>query len=244
MFTLTNKIKTFSITLIVLGLLGIAYGFYSAPSTIEESKEIVASSHHNDGHALSYDNHSNEDKAHDEYGNGHQMSHDEHVFHQLANRPWAALYVAAFFFFMISLGTLAFYAIQRASQSGWSPVLFRVMEGITAYLLPGGLFVLFILILSAMSVVAVAGVSKLMWKGNSNWWRLRIHGMMLMLLWLVIPTNLPGLLFTLTITASGLVELIGWKSFRAPIPTGYGMKEILDYLQNKEIVDYIESKEK
>ena len=150
MFTLTNKIKTFSITLIVLGLLGIAYGFYSAPSTIEESKEIVASSHHNDGHALSYDNHSNEDKAHDEYGNGHQMSHDEHVFHQLANRPWAALYVAAFFFFMISLGTLAFYAIQRASQSGWSPVLFRVMEGITAYLLPGGLFVLFILILSAM----------------------------------------------------------------------------------------------
>ena len=150
MFTLTNKIKTFSITLIILGLLGIAYGFYSAPSTIEESKEIVASSHHNDGHALSYDNHSNEDKAHDEYGNGHQMSHDEHVFHQLANRPWAALYVAAFFFFMISLGTLAFYAIQRASQSGWSPVLFRVMEGITAYLLPGGLFVLFILILSAM----------------------------------------------------------------------------------------------
>ena len=78
------------------------------------------------------------------------MSHDEHVFHQLANRPWAALYVAAFFFFMISLGTLAFYAIQRASQAGWSPVLFRVMEGITGYLLPGGLLVLAILVLSVM----------------------------------------------------------------------------------------------
>jgi len=150
MFKLTNNIKIFSITLIVLGLLGIAYGFYSAPNTIEEAKEIVASSHHDDGHASSYDNHSNEDKGYDEYGGGHEMSHDEHVFHQLANRPWAAIYVAAFFFFMISLGTLAFYAIQRASQSGWSPVLFRVMEGITAYLLPGGLFVLFILILSAM----------------------------------------------------------------------------------------------
>jgi len=35
----------------------------------------------------------------------------------------------------LSLGTLAFYAIQRASQAGWSPLLFRVMEGITAYLL-------------------------------------------------------------------------------------------------------------
>ena len=40
MFTLTNKIKTFSIVLILLGLLGIGYGFYSAPSTIEEAKEI------------------------------------------------------------------------------------------------------------------------------------------------------------------------------------------------------------
>ena len=78
------------------------------------------------------------------------MSHDEHVFHQLANRPWAAVYVSAFFFFMISLGTLAFYAIQRAAQSGWSPLLFRVMEGITGYLLPGGIFVIVILVLSVM----------------------------------------------------------------------------------------------
>ena len=57
-------------------------------------------SHSSDSHA--YDSHSSDDS--------HHMSHDEHVFHQLANRPWAALYVAAFFFFMISLGTLAFYA--------------------------------------------------------------------------------------------------------------------------------------
>lgn len=150
MFTLTNKIKTFSIALIVLGLLGIAYGFYSAPSTIEEAKEIVATSHHDDGHSSSYENHSEEAKGHDEHGDGHEMSHDEHVFHQLANRPWAAVYVAAFFFFMISLGTLAFYAIQRAAQAGWSPLLFRVMEGITGYLLPGGLIVLAILLFSAL----------------------------------------------------------------------------------------------
>ena len=150
MFTLTNKIKTFSIALIVLGLLGITYGFYSAPSTIEEAKEIVANSHHDDGHSSSYDNHSEEAKGHDDHGDGHEMSHDEHVFHQLANRPWAAVYVAAFFFFMISLGTLAFYAIQRAAQAGWSPLLFRVMEGITGYLLPGGLIVLVILLFSAL----------------------------------------------------------------------------------------------
>ena len=85
-----------------------------------------------------------------------------------------------------------------------------------------------ILVLAAMSVVTIAGMSKLLWSGNSGWWRLRIHGIMLMLLWLVIPVNLPGLLFTLSIIASGVVELIGWKSFRAPMPIGYGMQELLD----------------
>ena len=54
-----------------------------------------------------------------------------------------------------------------------------------------------ILVLAAMSVVTIAGASKLLWSGNSSWWRLRIHGFMLMLLWLVIPSNLPGLLFSL-----------------------------------------------
>ena len=41
MFVLTKKIKIFSLALIILGLLGIAFGFYSAPSTIEEAKEII-----------------------------------------------------------------------------------------------------------------------------------------------------------------------------------------------------------
>jgi len=43
---------------------------------------------------------------------------------------------------------LAFYAIQRAAQAGWSPALYRVMEGITGYLLPGALIVFVILVLS------------------------------------------------------------------------------------------------
>ena len=144
MYKVSTNIKMFSFSLIILGLLGIGYGFYSAPKTIEESKEIIAS-HGHSSHS-SADSHSSDSYGYD----SHEKSHDEHVFHQLANRPWAALYVAAFFFFMISLGTLAFYAIQRASQAGWSPVLFRVMEGITGYLLPGGLLVLVILVFSVL----------------------------------------------------------------------------------------------
>ena len=79
---------------------------------------------------------------HHQKANHHDDEHAEHVLHQMHNRPYAALYVAAFFFMMISLGVLVFYGIQYAAQAGWSPVLFRVMEAITYYLLPGALIVL------------------------------------------------------------------------------------------------------
>lgn len=78
--------------------------------------------------------------------------HVEHVFHQLQNKPWSALYVGLLFFLLISVGVLAFYAIQNAAQAGWSPVLFRVMEGITAYLIPGAVILLIFLALGVAGV--------------------------------------------------------------------------------------------
>ncbi len=152
MYTFSNRLKIASFILMAVGLLGIGVGFMSAPSTVEEAKAMVAS--HDDGHgdahaveAAGADSDTHGEEAHDE---SHDAAHDEHVLHQLQNKPWAALYVAAFFFFMIALGVLAFYAIQRASQAGWSPLLFRVMEGITAYLVPGGIIVFVILVLSVL----------------------------------------------------------------------------------------------
>jgi hypothetical protein len=82
----------------------------------------------------------------------HSGSHAEHLYHQLANRPWAAVYVACFFFFMIGLGVLAFYAIQKVAQAGWSPVLFRVMEGISSYILPGGIIMFILLLVSGLGL--------------------------------------------------------------------------------------------
>ena len=153
-YKISNRLKIGAIILIVLGSLGVSYGFWDSHhyQTVEDVKELLASESHGGGeHAT--DSHAEEpneeshgeseahgDEAHAE--EGHKMSHEEHVLHQIHNRPYSALYVAAFFFFMIALGVLAFYAVQYASQAGWSPVLFRVMEGITAYLLPGGLIVL------------------------------------------------------------------------------------------------------
>ena len=80
----------------------------------------------------------------------HEKEHAEHVLHQLQNKPWAAVYVACIFFMLIALGVLAFYAIQYASQAGWSPILYRVMEGITAYLLPGSIIFFILLVLSSL----------------------------------------------------------------------------------------------
>lgn len=146
MYTFSSRLRMASFIMMIVGLLGIGIGFMSAPSTVEEAKAMVAS--HDEGHGDAHAEAAGlaEANAHGE----HDAAHDEHVLHQLQNKPWSALYVAAFFFFMIALGVLAFYAIQRASQAGWSPLLFRIMEGITAYLVPGGIIVFVILVLSVL----------------------------------------------------------------------------------------------
>ena len=219
MYTFSSKLKNISFVLMLLGILGIGYGFLTAPKNIKDVETILAKeeAEHGEAHTLSGDYHanvkeiqenkevashsevSNTDKetttpntdsaiaqtaptkalkdstvtseviaeikletahstiaAHGEKSEAHEtVSHDEehaehveHVFHQLQNKPWAALYVACIFFMLISLGALAFYAIQQVAQAGWSPVLFRVMQAITSYLLPGSIIFFVILILS------------------------------------------------------------------------------------------------
>ena len=153
MYTISNRLKIFSISLIILGALGWSYSYVNSHKSLEEVKEILAhESSHGDSHGDSHEvaNHgseSNEDNHSELSHHSNEDTHAEHVMHQIHNRPYAALYVAAFFFMMIALGVLAFYAIQYASQAGWSPVLYRVMEAVTYYLLPGALIVLLIAII-------------------------------------------------------------------------------------------------
>ena len=171
MYTISNRLKMTSMILMIAGLIGVSYGFWDSHryKTVDDVKALLAEedhhgdysdhgadhtashgddhsdAHHDATHVSGHEtNHSNDTHAEE----GHHMSHEEHVLHQIHNRPWAALYVGAFFFFMIALGVLAFYAIQYAAQAGWSPVLFRVMEAITAYMLPGAVIVFLIAIAS------------------------------------------------------------------------------------------------
>ncbi|WP_394747341.1 quinol:cytochrome C oxidoreductase [Spongiimicrobium salis] len=154
MYTFSNRLKIASFILMAVGVLGMASGFLSTPGTPEEAMKMVAS--HGDGHgeeashgeAAAHETKADGHGASEAAGEDHGDEHAEHVMHQLQNKPWAATYVAAFFFMMIALGVLAFYAIQRAAQAGWSPLLFRVMEGITSYMVPGGIIVFALLAMS------------------------------------------------------------------------------------------------
>jgi hypothetical protein len=178
-----------------VGLLGIGYGFLTAPKDIQEVEKILASERHGghgevkhevateseeahtvvadhkvvdaaveatEAHAVveghnevaaavepteahaAVDNHSEVSEA------AEHEEHLTHVLHQLQNKPWAALYVACIFFMLISMGVLAFYAIQQVAQAGWSPVLFRVMQGITAYLPVGSVLFFIFLVLCGL----------------------------------------------------------------------------------------------
>ncbi|VXB16865.1 Quinol:cytochrome C oxidoreductase [Flavobacterium sp. 9AF] len=158
MYTFSSKLKTFSIVLMVLGIIGIGIGFMSVPNK-EEVKEMIENAHddhhgkatahaHTTHHeatpSSSHDTHKTEVK----HETNEHDAHIEHVLHQQENKPWSAFYVACIFFMLLTVGVLAFYAIQQAAQAGWSPILFRVMEGITGYLLPGSIIFFIVLLLS------------------------------------------------------------------------------------------------
>jgi hypothetical protein len=161
MYTFSSKLKNLSLILMVLGALGIGYGFFTAPKNIEDVEKILEAQHGEHGSKAAHGQvnaHEEKVAVHDQKAEkaGSNVSelakqkeeHAHHALGQLQNKPWAALYVAALFFMLISLGVLAFYAIQHAAQAGWSPVLFRVMEAITSYLVPGAIIVYVIFILS------------------------------------------------------------------------------------------------
>ena len=132
--------------------MGIGYGFFSAPKTTEDVEQAL---HHDQeaGHGR-LQRHAAEHLMvkvlEREHSAEEAQSHLEHLLHQGQNRPWAAFFIAAFFFLMISVCVLVFYAIQWAAQAGWSIVLFRVMEGITAYILPGSILLFIFLLLSGL----------------------------------------------------------------------------------------------
>ena len=144
MYIISPNLKAFAYVLIAAGIFGMTYGFYTAPKSLEQVEKSLRRTH-----TLT------EEETREVMANMTLESvmakkkHAEHVFHGGRNRPWTAFFIGAFFFLMISVTVLVFYAIQWAAQAGWSIVLFRVMESITAYILPGSILLFLFLLASA-----------------------------------------------------------------------------------------------
>jgi len=108
MYTFSNRLKTFSIALIIIGAIGVVYGFMTSHKSFEDVETMLAAeAAHGGGHgeeaghevATTHDM-TTETAAHGDASESHvdeHKKHVEHVQHQMANRPWSALYVAAFF---------------------------------------------------------------------------------------------------------------------------------------------------
>lgn len=65
------------------------------------------------------------------------------------NRFWSNVMVNAFFFFTISLGALFFFAVQYASEAGWSTLLKRVFEATMSFLPVGGGIILIVILVGS-----------------------------------------------------------------------------------------------
>lgn len=144
MFEFSSKTKQLAIALTVVGAILWIVGFALNGSSSNEA-DHGHSSHATEHHAdAGHDDHA--DASHDDHGHAGNddypgeahaamiesaLEHDAHAAHeahQIANRPWSALYVAAIFFLGLGLGQLFFLGIQYVAQAGWSAGLLRVME--------------------------------------------------------------------------------------------------------------------
>src|SRR6056300_1047543 len=149
MFEFSSKTKQLAIALTVVGAILWIVGFAMNGSSSHEA-DHGHDTHATEQHAdeASHDTHAEHDayaeSVHDahadeahvdahaqdshETAHGDHDAHAEHEAHQIANRPWRALYVAAIFFLGLGLGQLFFLGIQYVAQAGWSAGLLRVME--------------------------------------------------------------------------------------------------------------------
>ena len=87
MYTFSSKLKTFSFALMIVGLLGVAYGFLTTPNSVEDVKVMLAESHETHGEVATHNNEVKATEVHEdmEYSDD---THAEHAYHYLKNKPF------------------------------------------------------------------------------------------------------------------------------------------------------------
>ena len=138
-FVFSPKAKRFSIILMVLGLVFVGLGIanlgghdnkHEAKTETAAQGEHGVATHEAEGHHAA---------AHEEHGNVPNEAFGPRMeFHPLdkpANtRIWANFMIVGYFFLMISLVSLMWYAIQYVANAGWSVGIKRVPEAIMTFI--------------------------------------------------------------------------------------------------------------
>jgi len=151
MFEFTSKAKRFAYLLVILGVIGVVIGFVTNGGHDSHSAEGHKTEAHAADDSHSHDDHKeaahHEADGHDGHAEeAHHGGHGDADAHQIANRPWSAIYVNAIFFLGLGIGALFFLAIQYAAQVGWSAGLTRVLEAQALWLIVPILVILFVII--------------------------------------------------------------------------------------------------
>ena len=143
-FVFSPKAKRFSIILMVLGLIltGIGIATMDNHSENHNSTTITAASHETHGEATVHnEGHASEATAshEEEHGNvPNEKFGPRVVFHHqdkpASTRIWANMLIVGYFFLMISLTAVMWYAIQYVANAGWSSSIKRVPEAIMTFI--------------------------------------------------------------------------------------------------------------
>ena len=146
-YTFSPKTKRFTIILMVLGLVLAGIGI----ANLNNDSHSTATEHKTEANANVHDSHGKDASAHGDHAAA--ASHDEPAehgnvpneqfgpraeYHSL-NKPattriFANLLVAGYFFLMISLAALFWYAIQYVANAGWSAAIKRVPEAVMTFI--------------------------------------------------------------------------------------------------------------
>lgn len=139
MYSLSPKIRLYSIILIVAGVILFGIG-YSMNHSIDEAQvtEMVL----NNGIDLVHGPKSNSSQL-DDFT---PQQHLESAVHQVHNRPMASIMFMALFAFGTACAALFFYAIQNASHAGWPIIVLRVMEALASFIPYGGALLIILVI--------------------------------------------------------------------------------------------------
>lgn len=149
MYTISSKLRIFSIILLLLGLVLFGIG-YTSNHKIDDAKveQMISESHAKGHHAPTNSHEHTIGNNAKEHGTDAHAAHLEYAKHQAHNRPLAALHTVAVFLFGLSACALFFYAIQNAAHAGWPIIILRVMEAVASFIPYGGVLLLIIVALN------------------------------------------------------------------------------------------------